>query len=846
MKNLKKYLLLFIYLFLFLFSKKTYGFEFIKYSENPLKIENFSDLGFVDLRQAYIYKDNNQYLGILSARKNNQNYYTLVKIESDNGYSWKITKEIFNNGSDLTNPRLFIDNQGNIKLLFAYQESFDYYKIYSLDCDKELNCQNFKQFFLTPNKNDSYENHGFFAPYVYYDNGLYYLFYGSWGNSGFYINLAYSSDLINWSKCRQNFLNLSADGIFIKEFEGRLLAFFHYSQGIGYGEIDKPLTCQSNFTFKNTLLTKNNDYDQNHMIYPTVIEEENRLLLYYTGWGTDNNWKINLAYYIKPTPTPTPKIPIVLIPGFMASWNKKAMIYNQEVNYSDWKMLSFVKEYNGIINTFENLDYKNNVNLFIFNYDWRKSVDNIVDDFNDFINSKNLNKVNIVGHSLGGLVARIYTQKYNQGNKVNKVISVGSPHYGVVQVYKPVFFGDIERENTFLWLAQKLVLQLNKKLFQSDKEAINNRFPVLKDLLPVFNYLYSNDNQEIDFQNLEIKNNFLLNYNNNFFSIFPFFKAIYGEKDNHTPSGFIVNNDNYPIEKLFSYGDYTVLSKSAFNELDNDFEKINFDHGEIIYKKEAIKKILESLDINYQEKDLVEGEKTKISPSLIFIIKSPATMQLIDEDKIINEDEGIIFYDDVIEKDYLLKVKGLEKGEYQLLIGKIYSDKDIWEEKQGEIIDDQLENQIDSYLISMLPEPTPTNILTITPTDIPISTLTPTISLTPTPTIQPTATLTTSNSNDNSISSNSSTTNLNKNEEKIISTIQPTPTTIIYSFQNQDNNHQQVLGEKTDKKTDNKLIEIKNKKNKRNLNSFIVVFILILILVLIIKFKNKLLKFIHF
>ncbi len=840
MKKLKKYFLLGFFLIFILLPKKIFAFEFIKYSGNPLVIENFSELNFIDLRQVYIYKEDNKYIGILAAKKNNQNYYTLVKIESYDGYRWRITKELFNNGLDLTNPRLFIDNQGNIKLIFAYQESSDYYKIFSLDCDKELNCQNFQQFFLTPDKNNSYENHGFFAPFVYFNNGIYYLFYGSWGNSGFYINLAYSEDLSNWIKCRQNFLNLSADGIFIKELEGKLYAFFHYSQGIGYGEISEPLTCQSNFTFKKLLLTKNSFYDQKHMIYPTVLEEENRILIYYTGWGNDNNWKINLSYYLKPTPMPTPKIPIILIPGFMASWNKQAMIYNQEVDYTQWKMFSFVKEYNGIIKTLENLDYKKNDNLFIFNYDWRKSVDNIVDDLKSFIDSKNLNKVNIVGHSLGGLVARIFSQKYYQDNKVNKIISVGSPHYGVVQTYKPVFFGEIDRENTFLWLAQKLVLQLNKKLFQSDKEVINNRFPVLRDLLPVYDYLYK-ENEIIGFNSIEIKNNFLLNYNSNFSLIFSIFKAIYGEKDSKTPNGYIVNNNLYPLSQLYSYGDYTVLSQSAYNDQDSDFEKINLDHGEIIYKKEAIKKILDSLNIIYQDEKIVEGERTRISPSLIFIIKSPAVMELIDDEKTINEDEGIIFYDDVIEKDYLLKVKGLEKGKYELLIGKIYDNSDVWEEKQGEIIEEQPESQIDSYLISMLPESTPTLIPTM------ILTITPTITLTPTPTLVPTPissvsrTLTVNIVNSDSqkfiTSTINNSNNQNQNQEKIISIITPTPTMIIYSFQKEENNDQnQVLGEKTKKQSDIKSRESIKKEFKKN-NFILLLISFIVIIIFIVKLK---------
>ena len=574
-----------ITIFYLLFSKPIFGIEVTKYKNNPLTLQLNYD--YIEIRQAYIYKENNQFKGILAARKREQTYFSLVKIESNDGYNWSITKEVINNGKDLTNPRLFKDSQGNIKLLFAYQEATDFYKIYSLNCDQDLNCNNFKQFFIEPDKNNQYENHGFFAPFLYYQDGVYYLFYGSWGNYGFYINLAYSNDLNNWIKCRQDLLNLQGDGVFVKEIGEKIYIFFHYSDGIGYGELSKPITCQSNFQFKGNLLTKTDIYDSNYMIYPSVLEEKRNIYLYYTGLSNNNLWRLNLASFYKP---------VVLIPGLFASWNKKAMIYNQPVNYSDWKMLSFVKEYQGIISTLKNLGFKENNNLFIFNYDWRKRVDDIVEDLKSFLNEKVGNQnVNIIGHSLGGLVGRIYSQKYFSNQKVNQIISIGSPHYGAVQVYKPIFFGEIDRENTFLWLAQKLVLQLNKKLFQSDKEAINEKITVLKDLLPTFNFLYDTNNREISFESLEIKNDYFLNYNQNFSIIFPIFKAIYGEKDDKTPTGYIVNENRYPISTLFSLGDYTVLSNSAYHQDDNDYKKINLDHGEIIYKNNAIKKILKGL-----------------------------------------------------------------------------------------------------------------------------------------------------------------------------------------------------------------------------------------------------------
>ena len=61
-----------------------------------------------------------------------------------------------------------------------------------------------------------------------------------------------------------------------------------------------------------------------------------------------------------------PKTPIIIIPGFLASWNKDAIIHNIEKSQSEWKLNPIVNEYQGIISTLKNLGYEENKNLFIF------------------------------------------------------------------------------------------------------------------------------------------------------------------------------------------------------------------------------------------------------------------------------------------------------------------------------------------------------------------------------------------------------------------------------------------------------------------------------------------------
>lgn len=106
-----------------------------------------------------------------------------------------------------------------------------------------------------------------------------------------------------------------------------------------------------------------------------------------------------------PAPTPALK-PLILIPGIGASWNHEAMILGDENQVvEDWYMTPGVHVYDALIKSLENAGYKTgslDKNLFVFNYDWRKTVEQISLDLKNFI-ANNFNtdeKLELVGHSM--------------------------------------------------------------------------------------------------------------------------------------------------------------------------------------------------------------------------------------------------------------------------------------------------------------------------------------------------------------------------------------------------------------------------------------------------------------
>ncbi|KUO75864.1 MAG: hypothetical protein APF81_05395 [Desulfosporosinus sp. BRH_c37] len=67
--------------------------------------------------------------------------------------------------------------------------------------------------------------------------------------------------------------------------------------------------------------------------------------------------------------------------------------------------------------------------VYYFGYDWRRGNAYTAELLESFINSLGVDKVSIVAHSMGGLVATNYISNGN-ANKVNKLITLGTPYLG--------------------------------------------------------------------------------------------------------------------------------------------------------------------------------------------------------------------------------------------------------------------------------------------------------------------------------------------------------------------------------------------------------------------------------
>lgn len=413
------------------------------------------------------------------------------------------------------------------------------------------------------------------------------------------------------------------------------------------------------------------------------------------------------------TPTPTSSPPVIFIPGLGASINFKEMFLD-EPDELGWRLTPGVNIYNNVFNTFK----ENNVEHYLFYYDWRASITDSAKKLNDFIGDKisdESEKVNLVGHSLGGLIARACIQQQN-GCHAQKLITAGSPHFGVVDVYPAVEAGEIWRKG-IVKLALELMTHYYWKPGETRRETLERKAPVLKELLPVFDFI-SKDGSLISWDNLNIKNTLLPSLSD-ISSLNDLTTTIYG-KGHMTPEGLIVDNPNWLDEMSGNWpdgkptgviesksGDGTVLSSSAslvYPGIDIfDFE---LDHGSIISNETVLEKIFTLLGYEVP----VDSSEKQVDANnfLIFLARSPIAISSTETHVENHLSDKLIVIPNPHNKVYSLEVVGKENGNYLLSVGQIFENQVFWNDFPGLIKKGEVE--VFSFLID--PQKPSNNILT--------------------------------------------------------------------------------------------------------------------------------------
>ncbi len=283
-------------------------------------------------------------------------------------------------------------------------------------------------------------------------------------------------------------------------------------------------------------------------------------------------------------------LPLIIVPGLLGTLGDEIIPGTGDFNFGPAGIV-----YNEFIHKLESVGYKKGKNLFICFYNWKKPCAyNMQKYLSKEIEKAKIktgcSKVNVIAHSMGGLVSRSYICSRQYKNDVSKLILIGCPNSGATDAYYVWVDGKVPERiglRPFLYnilLEGFLIIHTFISQNTSVRELVHEEFNGIEELLPSLDfgrYIYYLDKDKImryiPYQNLKYQNTFLDQLNRNketyekkgvqTFLIYGSGKAtgkylqlddvIFDESGRVSDPGRVIGKSN-------SYeGDGTVLQKSA-------------------------------------------------------------------------------------------------------------------------------------------------------------------------------------------------------------------------------------------------------------------------------------------
>ncbi len=349
------------------------------------------------------------------------------------------------------------------------------------------------------------------------------------------------------------------------------------------------------------------------------------------------------------------KDPVIIIPGILGS---------QKID-NQWQLDLIYHTYDNLYNALVKEGYVPELNLFKFPYEWRDSnVENakiFADRIEEIKQTTNWPKVDVVAHSMGGLLAREYIESDYYRGDVDQLITLGTPHLGA-----PKSYISYEAGNLSIGFGNLITQHIFKQ--EAEKSGYDNLFdyihgrPIssIEELLPVYDYIFDKDaGQTRVYPENYPRNYFLENLNlpaklKKLESVE--FSKIIGSigGSESTLSGFNVINEDfgkyweygypqgiemYPMDNsgiTRSFGDRTVPLLSAKSEEISSDYLIEVESSHRGLPTDAQKEVIELLTGTMPDEEV----RSSLIENILFIsVYSPIDIQIISPDgKIVGKD----------------------------------------------------------------------------------------------------------------------------------------------------------------------------------------------------------------
>lgn len=198
-----------------------------------------------------------------------------------------------------------------------------------------------------------------------------------------------------------------------------------------------------------------------------------------------------------PPITPTPRTPVIIVPGYGASLCLAPSIY------CGWFTHLARSVYQSLIDAFTSAGYELDEDLFVAFYDWTRSNEDSASRLAAYVEAarrtSSSESVHIVTHSNGANVARSYIQRAGVSH-VDTLILIAPPSTGVVRAYPLWEGGDLSQEGGFNKVL-RVPLELALTILDPDRswrdnpreiyQLFHGYVPSLRELLPTgYFYVY--------------------------------------------------------------------------------------------------------------------------------------------------------------------------------------------------------------------------------------------------------------------------------------------------------------------------------------------------------------------
>lgn len=335
-----------------------------------------------------------------------------------------------------------------------------------------------------------------------------------------------------------------------------------------------------------------------------------------------------------PFPAETPD-PVLIVPGLLGSW---------PIN-GQWQLDPILKTYEPLLQAFRAAGYVDNQTLFTLPYDWHR--DNVLtagllkQRLAEIRQQTGVSKVDVVAHSMGGLIARSYVVSEEYVQDIDQLVMVATPHEGAVSAYLTWEAAEIGPGLTNYLQEQLLAIESWRAGYGHERlRYVREKVETIGQLLPRFNYLERNSSL-LDYSPCDLVfypcNAFLdrlAERDDTFLTRVRPYNYIGYESDPHTLKRLRIDEDsgfgewqhgqplNYPADDglMYGAGDGTVLLESA-QLVGVDETLITADHLKIV--GQAAPTIVERLSQRQIQVDL------PVWPGYYVLIKLAAPLRLL-------------------------------------------------------------------------------------------------------------------------------------------------------------------------------------------------------------------------